>query len=35
MKDFLKDCSFKLYGMAPNIGRLIQRYAILIPRNAA
>jgi hypothetical protein len=35
MNDFLKDCPIKSYGMTPNFGRLIQRYAILIPRYTA
>jgi hypothetical protein len=35
MKEFLIDCSFKSYSMASKFDRLIQRYAILIPRYAA
>jgi hypothetical protein len=35
MNDFLIDCSFKEWCMAPNFGQLVQRYAILIPRYAA
>jgi hypothetical protein len=35
MNESLIDCSFKSYSMASKSDRLIQRYAILIPRYAA
>jgi hypothetical protein len=35
MNDFLIDCPFKSYSMAPKLGRLIQRYNIWIARHAA
>jgi hypothetical protein len=35
MNEFLIECSFKPYNMAPEFDQLIQRYAILIPRYAA
>jgi hypothetical protein len=33
MNEFLIDCSFKQYSMALKFDLLIQRYAILIPRD--